>query len=1111
MNRIHRLVVNRCTGFCQAVSEVAKGSCGAADTSASVEFSPRFHRIAAACLLAVGALGATGSFAQVISAPVTGTTGSTGSTNLGNGGPGREGGAAAQTAIDTALRIESTVTGGTGGLGGDGGTRTGGPGGLGGTAVLGNASGATIDNVGTVVGGKGGSGGSAAQKGRGGAGGVGVALTTSLALTNSGTIAGGEGGPAGLSGSNAAVVALGGAAVTATGGATIVNDGTLRGGLSGSGLTRGEAVLFTGGANRLELHANSVLIGNVTATVGGGDTLALGGKADGTFDSSLIGAKNQFRNFSGFEKTGTSTWTLFGATSAVTSWNVAQGALSIAADASLGAVSGGLTLNGGTLQTTADISTLRAITVGAGGATLETAGDTTYTVAGIVSGDGGLLKTGSGTTILSAANTYQGGTTIAAGTLVGATGSFGDGAIVNNAMLVLDQATDGTLRNTVSGTGGLAKTGAGTLVLAGTNSHTGGTTISAGTLQVGQGGLTGSIVGDVANQGILAFDRADAFTLDGAISGTGSVRQLGAGTTTLTGVNTYTGGTTIASGTLVGSSDSFGSGAIQNDASLVIAQGADGRLANPLSGSGQLLKLGAGRLEMTGDSAAFAGRTDIAAGALAVNGALGGILFVGSGGVLQGTGTVGTTVVASGGTLAPGNSIGTLNVAGNLTLAAGSTYQVEAAADGRADQVHTTGSATLQGGTLSVLATGTWRPTTSYTVLLSDGGVAGRFAGASTDMAFLEPFLTYGPQSVTLRLQRNDVTFADVAQTANQRAAAGGVAALRTGSLYSTVVQLNAPDARAAFDSLAGEVHASVKTAAVEDSRFVREAGVNRLRQASDLPVGERHGAWAKGFGSWGDSDGDGNASSTDRSTSGILFGADTQVAERWRVGLLGGYSRSRVSLDDRASSAGSDSYHAGVYGGTQWGALGLRVGAAYSVGDIDTQRSIAFTGFADATRAGYDVKTAQVFGELGWKMPTASGALEPFIGLALVNLRTEGFAETGGAAALNAGKSTDRTSFSTLGIRGTTAMDAGLKTALSGLLGWRHAFGDTDLGRTVGLAGQPGFEVAGVPVAKDALVMEGGIDLTLRRDLTVGLAYVGQVGSQIVDHGVRAKLLWKF
>src|SRR5260370_24020142 len=74
--------------------------------------------------------------------------------------------------------------------------------------------------------------------------------------------------------------------------------------------------------------------------------------------------------------------------------------------------------------------------------------------------------------------------------------------------------------------------------------------VSAAPLRPGNGGTSGSITGNVADNGTLAFDRSDAVTFGGVISGTGSLVQLGSDTLTLTGNNTYSGGTTISTGTL---------------------------------------------------------------------------------------------------------------------------------------------------------------------------------------------------------------------------------------------------------------------------------------------------------------------------------------------------------------------------------------------------------------------------------------------------------------------------------------------------------------------------------------------------------------------------------
>ena len=169
-----------------------------------------------------------------------------------------------------------------------------------------------------------------------------------------------------------------------------------------------------------------------------------------------------------------------------------------------------------------------------------------------VTGSGKLINQ-SGTLTLSTNNTYTGGTTISGGTIqVGAGGTTGSivGDVLDDGILAFDRSDLFALSGVISGTGSVTQIGSGTTILTGTNAYSGGTTISAGTLQLGNGGVTGSITGNVFDNGVLAFDRSDSLTFAGIISGTGGVTQIGTGTTILTGANTYSGGTTISAGTL---------------------------------------------------------------------------------------------------------------------------------------------------------------------------------------------------------------------------------------------------------------------------------------------------------------------------------------------------------------------------------------------------------------------------------------------------------------------------------------------------------------------------------------------------------------------------------
>lgn len=119
-----------------------------------------------------------------------------------------------------------------------------------------------------------------------------------------------------------------------------------------------------------------------------------------------------------------------------------------------------------------------------------------------------------------------------------------------------------TVASQITGTARLTVAGAGSVLLTGDNTYSGGTEIAGGTLQVGNGGTTGSLQGNLINNGgRLTFNRSSSLSYGGGISGNGGLRKIGAGILTLTGANTYSGGTDINGGAIaVSTSTALGSG-----------------------------------------------------------------------------------------------------------------------------------------------------------------------------------------------------------------------------------------------------------------------------------------------------------------------------------------------------------------------------------------------------------------------------------------------------------------------------------------------------------------------------------------------------------------------
>ncbi|EAY9990187.1 AIDA autotransporter-like protein ShdA, partial [Salmonella enterica] len=259
-------------------------------------------------------------------------------------------------------------------------------------------------------------------------------------------------------------------------------------------------------------------------------------------------------------------------------------------------LSGGNTYTGGTLISGGTLVATNVDALGSGDVTdnatleLNTGGD----FDNAISGSGQVVKSGDETLTLSGANSYTGGTLISGGTLVASNvEALGTGDVTDNATLELN--TGGDFINSIGGTGRVEKSGDETLTLSGTNSYTGGTLISGGTLIATNVDALGS--GDVTDNATLELNTGGDFTNN--ISGSGQVVKSGDETLTLSGANTYTGGTTISGGTLVASNvEALGTGDVTDNATLEL--NTSGTFDNVISGSGQVVKSGDDALTLSG-------------------------------------------------------------------------------------------------------------------------------------------------------------------------------------------------------------------------------------------------------------------------------------------------------------------------------------------------------------------------------------------------------------------------------------------------------------------------------------------------------------------------------
>ena len=642
----------------------------------------------------------------------------------------------------------------------------------------------------------------------------------------------------------------------------------------------------------------------------------------------------------------------------------------------------------------------------------------------------------------------------------------------------------------------------GTLTTEGTISNAGTLKNNAtGTVSVGTGGTSGTLVGNVVNDGTLVFNRSDSAVYAGAVSGTGTLQKDGAGFLILTGnSSSYNGATVVAAGTLL----------------------------------------------------------------LTDTGKLGGNLTVASGATLAGIGSLGgtgsVTTIENGGTIATGlmaaasTPYGTLRVLGDLVMQAGSTYLVQT--DPNSDSsslIKVAGTATLAGSALHVgvqsNAATDYQVGKTYTIL-SASQINGTFSSVTSNYAYLDAALGYlqtngTTTDVTLQLQRKgsstgggDMGFAELADTRNQSSVANAIGSLPSSSaLYQFVEKLPAGTPAAVLASLSGDVQASVGSSLVGLGAYAPSVSGQHLRNnmtagfRAGAPVAQSDGplpasawpsskalpAWAEVVGHWQRYDGDGNAAQLKQRTTGLFLGMDEEMGTSgWRLGGSLGYTQADGKVADRSSESDVNSYSAAVYGGKSFGTgTGPRInvlgGLAYTRHDIETTRKVQSLG--QTLKADYSAHTVQLFAEVGYAIGQYDKVgFEPFAGVSLGQQRTGSFQERGGFAALHGSSSTDDLASTTLGLRVHSDFQlAGKEGRLRATVGWRHAFGDVAQSKTMAFEGGQNFTVAGAPLARNTAVLGLEADVALSRNAALVLGYQGEMGSGQRDHSASVKLRWAF
>lgn len=990
-----------------------------------------------------------------------------------------------------------------GGRGGDGTWAGGGGAGLGGALFVNSGATVTVSNVnlngnaagggaggsqigGNGIGGGGGLGGNGGN-GPGTSGGGGGGLGTGA---NGGSVVSGSGSPGIVSGAagggNSASPGFGGA--NGGGGGAGSGSGGGGGGVSGVNgiMANGGNGGFGGGGGGSS---------NLSGTGAGG----FGGGANGLWLSGAIG---------GFGGGGSGAGGFGGGAGSGASGGGGGG----------GAGMGGaiFVVEGGTLNLQGNFSINgNTVTAGAGGSSAQ---------AGSAFGSGIFLQGNGALTFNTGALDNQ----TVANAIADQTGSGGSGTYLTGGPI----CTPGVGCGSYSGSGswGVSKSGAGTLIFSGANTYSGVTNVNAGRLQAGAANSFSTNSAHVVAAG-TTLDLNDLNQTIGSLAGAGNV-TLGTATLTAGGDNTSTTFSGVMSGV-----------------------------------GGGFIKEGTGTTTLSGINT-YSGATTINAGTLLVNGALTqSNTIVNAGGTFGGTGNV-QGVSANGGVFAPGNgTVGSqMTVNGNVDFTGGGVYRVFVDPAAVSSAI-VNGTANLNGGTVNAqFALGAY--VARQYVIMQTAGLTGTYSGLTASNLPTGFAVSVINQGTNVVLQLNSPLANVTGLPTNQQNVIDTLNSYfnRGGTLPPGFVTLFGLSGDALLNGLSqasGEPGASVSTstfmawnsffnmifdpfaenrggfgggasafaptasAQSEEVRLAYAAVTSKGDLKSGLvtkaaPVAERFASrwsvWGGGYG--GSAKTDGNAQIGSHNTTsrayGFVAGADHRLTSDTLIGFALAGGGTSFGLDQGLGGGMSDMFQASVYARQNWGAAYLMGAFGYGWQDFTLKRTVTVAG-TDKLEADFDAHTLAGRAEGGWRFGTPLAGMTPYAALQVVSLDLPSYTERAKSGAdtfaLSYGGRTDTQTRSEFGARFDYAMP--MQTALLTLRGraaWAHDY-DNDRVANAGFLALPGtaFVVNGAIPDKDSLLLSAGAELALLNGFSLAGSFEGEFSGNTESYAGKGAVRYRW
>ena len=735
-----------------------------------------------------------------------------------------------------------------------------------------------------------------------------------------------------------------------------------------------------------------------------------------------------------------------------------------------------------------------------------------------------------GTQAFSGMQFMTGGYQVVAGT--GGALNLGTGAFIYT-----DIGKDATIGVSVGGTGALDKQGDGRLILTGTNTFSGGTKITAGTLAAGANGALGSgsvsisngaalqanaagltlangiVIGSLASDVATIDTQGNTLALSGNVTGPGTMKKKGSGTLELSGAASAVGGVDIAEGGLTnkGTLSVSGTAAMGSGTALTNAAGAVLTVSGGVTGD-------AGAQSVT-NAGTMTASINLGGGANSFDNQSGGVFNMGSF-VYLGDGNN----LTNAGTLSPGgdSTVSTTKVTGNLIQTSSGKMRIDVDGIGTdsSDRIEVTGTADLA-GQVDVTVLNPVSTSQKFTILSAALGVTSSSltltGGLPVEFSLLYPNANDVVLGVTVdfTLDENDLNRNQTALAENLNGiinlGGGGVSPVTNALLGITDLD----QYRSALNQLLPEHYLNLQAAtlfAAED--FAQALMSCRERDGAYAVIAEGQCIWAEADVNRFDQDGTSEQMQTEEDSYRFSAGGQFGLSEQWHMGFAFRYETLEQDTGDSASSDGQR-FHAGA--ALKYNQGPLLLAGAVSAGRTwyDTERDFGFDGFSDSASSSHEVDYLNGLLRGALLVPLGDYYLKPIADLNVAHVSSDGFKEDDGGGAALEFEDADGTYLSL-----SPALEAGAEWRLSsgtlvrpfvgGGVTWYSETGFTGTSSFVDAPEGAGSFVTRTEIDEVMGEVAAGIDIIGAGNFDLRLRYEGAFGETVTNQSLGLRAAWR-